>query len=101
MVGHPVAHLPHIAMIPFENLGVALAGGTVVDDDVFPPILAHSGIIDRFPDISFHIFPTRPEKGENGLGESFFLIAPRFFHRDVSRFLFRSWGRLLDHDGFF
>ena len=58
VVSQTVGHSTHIAMVIIENPRVTLPSAAVMNDDVFPSVVSHPGVINRLADRWGEILPT-------------------------------------------
>ena len=47
MVGETILHMPHAEMVDIKDASIPLTGAAVMDDDIFPPTMAHGSLVDR------------------------------------------------------
>jgi len=57
MVGQPVWHFAHVAMIVVKDPSVSLPCSAIVNDDIFPPVAGHSRIVDCLADGRGQVMP--------------------------------------------
>lgn len=92
MVGEPVLHPSHAAMVIIECRGVALSCPAIVHDDVLPPPLRDGGAVDLGPDgarkITITAAAAASSPSKKSGKEAAWLFITGLFDRNLRRLFF-------------